>query len=209
MIMSRSCAQPARTRVFSIGADARPSAVNNNYDGRFVLHRPPLSFSHVTLSRRYRVFRGRFAAFARPPLTKLQRRANGSRGVQSTLSFSLSPSLPFSLFLSFSRVPVGVFNSLGGFRFPPSRDQYSATLRKCALRLALPRSLSPCFPPLFPYVAPNPTFIRIYPASYGLLVPPIPSLFPIYSSPPLNEKCFAFLVSPARLPGLYSSRQSQ
>lgn len=123
MIMSRSCAQPARTRVFSIGADARPSAVNNNYDGRFVLHRPPLSFSHVTLSRRYRVFRGRFAASARPPLTKLQRRANGSRGVQSTLS--LSPSLPFSLFLSFSRVPVRVFNSLGGFRFPPSRDQYS------------------------------------------------------------------------------------
>lgn len=106
MIMSRSCAQPARTRVFSIAADARPSAVNNNYDGRFVLHRPPLSFSHVTLSRRYRVFRGRFAASARPPLTKLQRRANGSRGVQSTLSFSLPAFLSLSLFLS---------GSCGGF----------------------------------------------------------------------------------------------
>lgn len=152
-------------RVFSIEADARPSAVNNNYDGRFVLHRLALSlsFSHATLSqRRYRVLRGHFAASARPPLTKLQRRANGSRGAQSVLF----PSLFASLFLF--RIPVRVFNPLSGLRFPPSRDQYSATLRKRALRPpARALSLS-----LFPLVSCHcfPTSRRI-PRLYGYILP--------------------------------------
>lgn len=74
------------------------------------------------------------------------------------LPFSLPAFLSLSLFLSgsYRGFQLGGFPALSGSIFgnPPKMRPSSCSPA---------RSLSPCFPPLFPYVAPNPTFIRIYP----------------------------------------------